>query len=142
MGHSLGGKTAFYSGALDERIKAVIASDFGIGFSFSNWEDPWYLGAKVRDRNLGVRHHELLALTAPRPFLLIAGQCDKRESWQYLREAGKVYSLYGCEHALGMFNHADGHTPTEESLRIAYEWLAEQFDLGRSLDSEGLALTC
>lgn len=129
MGHSLGGKIAFYSGALDERIKAVIASDFGIGFPFSNWEDPWYLGTKVLDAERDIGHHALLALIAPRPFLLIAGQYDKRESRQYLKEAAKVYALYGREHAVGMFDHATGHTPNEESLRIAYEWLAEQFNL-------------
>ncbi|OGV74987.1 MAG: hypothetical protein A3K19_12080 [Lentisphaerae bacterium RIFOXYB12_FULL_65_16] len=129
IGHSLGGKMAFYNGALDERIKAVIASDFGIGYSFTNWQDPWYLGTKVHDPRLGVGHHELLALTAPRAFLLIAGLYDKRESWQYLNEAAKVYALHGREHALGMFDHASGHTPTEESMRIAYEWLTEQFGL-------------
>eukprot|EP01048_Picozoa_sp_COSAG05_P003905 COSAG05_NODE_192_length_14608_cov_6.266386_6_plen_255_part_00 len=31
IGHSLGGKMAFYSGALDERFSATVSSDFGIG---------------------------------------------------------------------------------------------------------------
>jgi hypothetical protein len=129
IGHSLGGKMAFYNGALDDRIKAVIASDFGIGFSFTNWQDPWYLGAKLNDPKLGVGHHELLALTAPRAFLLIAGQFDKRESWQYLNEAATIYALHGCQHALGMLDHASGHSPTEDAMHTAYAWLAEQFGL-------------
>src|SRR5699024_1631668 len=37
MGHSLGGKISFYTAALDDRIKATIVSDFGIGWGFTNW---------------------------------------------------------------------------------------------------------
>ena len=128
-GHSLGGKMAFYTGCLDPRIRATIASDFGIGFTSTNWHDLWYLGDKVRDPNLGVAHHHLLALHAPRPFLLVAGDCDGPQSWQYLNAARPAYALHGRESALGMFDHASGHAPTPESMRIAYRWLAEQFAL-------------
>lgn len=75
-GHSLGGKMAFYAGCLDNRIGAVIASDFGIGFSFTNWEADWYLGPPpYTNRGTGVEltlgHHHLLSLMAPRPFVSI-----------------------------------------------------------------------
>lgn len=129
IGHSLGGKMAFYTGCLDERIQAIIASDFGIGWTFTNWDAPWYLGPQIRDPAFPLAHHQLLALNAPRSFLLIAGQADRPASWQYLLEAKKVYRLYGKEDALGMFDHASGHQPTEESMVLAYQWLAEQFDL-------------
>jgi len=129
IGHSLGGKMAFYNGCLDERIKAIIASDFGIGFGFTNWDAPWYLGDKVHDPGLGLAHHHLLALNAPRSFLIIAGQFDGPASWQYLNEVREIYKLFGREHALGIFDHASGHTPTEEAMRAAYTWLAEQFGL-------------
>jgi hypothetical protein len=74
IGHSLGGKMAFYAGCLDKRIAAVIASDFGIGFSFTNWEADWYLGPPPYiNRGTGVEltlgHHHLLSLMAPRPFV-------------------------------------------------------------------------
>ena len=39
MGHSLGGKMAFYTGCLDERIKVVVASDFGILYDQTNYKD-------------------------------------------------------------------------------------------------------
>jgi predicted esterase len=127
IGHSLGGKMAFYTACLDDRVKATIASDFGIGWDFTNWSDPWYLGDRILAEGFPLAHHQLLALHAPRPFLLIAGQYDKPESWQYLNAARPVYALYGREHALGMLDHASGHQPTEESMRTAYRWLAEQF---------------
>jgi len=129
IGHSLGGKMAFYTGCLDDRIKAVVASDFGIGWNFTNWDDLWYLGKQLHAEGFPLAHHQLLALLAPRSFLLIAGQYDKRESWQYLKAAQPVYRLYGKETAVGMFDHASGHRPTEESMRLAYRWLAEQFAL-------------
>lgn len=129
IGHSLGGKMAFYNGCLDERIKATIASDFGIGFSFTNWSDPWYLGTQIHDPDLGLAHHQLLALHAPRSFLLIAGHYDGPASWQYLDKAHRVYELYDRKHALGCFDHGTGHQPTDESVTLAYRWLAEQFGL-------------
>ena len=42
MGHSLGGKMAFYTGCLDERVRVIVASDFGIGWEQTNWSDIWY----------------------------------------------------------------------------------------------------
>ncbi|MCB1098197.1 MAG: acetylxylan esterase [Verrucomicrobiae bacterium] len=129
IGHSLGGKIAFYTGCLDSRVKATIASDFGIGWDFTNWQDPWYFGHKILTRDFAIAHHQLLALHAPRAFLLIAGQYDKPESWQYLNATKPVYALFGRLHAIGMLDHGSGHQPTEDSIRSAYQWLAEQFRL-------------
>jgi pimeloyl-ACP methyl ester carboxylesterase len=129
MGHSLGGKMAFYAGVLDERIKAIIGSDFGMGWSFTNWDAPWYLGDQIHRPGFTLAHHQLLALHAPRSFLLIGGAADRPATWQYINEAQKAYKLYGRENAVGFFDHASGHSPTPESLVLAYRWLAEQFDL-------------
>lgn len=129
MGHSLGGKMAFYAGCLDPRFKAIISSDFGIGWSFTNWDAPWYLGPQIHRPDFTLAHHHLLALFAPNPFLLIGGEADRPASWQYLDEARKVYALYKKPEAIGFFDHASGHRPTEESMHIAYGWLAEQFHI-------------
>jgi predicted esterase len=129
MGHSLGGKIAFYSGSLDDRFAAAISSDFGMGFGFTNWEAPWYLGERILDADFPLAHHQVLALQAPRPFLLIGGEADRPATWQYIAEAKRIYELYGSSSAVGFFDHASGHRPTEESLHIAYGWLAEQFGL-------------
>ena len=132
MGHSLGGKMAFYAGAFDPRIRAVIASDFGIGLSFTNWDAPWYLGERIHRDDFRLAHHQLLALYAPRSFLLIGGQADRPASWQYLLEAQAVYRLHGRSDAVGFLHHGAGHQPTPESVAAAYRWLAEQFDLPSS----------
>lgn len=131
MGHSLGGKMAFYTGSLDERFKAIVASDFGIGYDFTNWDDIWYLGDKIHELKLNLAHHQLLALHAPGIFLLIAGEYDKAESWQYINEARKVYSLYDREEALAMLHHGTGHRPPVEAMVTTYEWLAEGFGLSK-----------
>ncbi|MFH1476462.1 MAG: dienelactone hydrolase family protein [Verrucomicrobiota bacterium] len=129
IGHSLGGKMAFYTGALDERIKAVIGSDFGMGFGFTNWDAPWYLGDRIHHPDFPWAHQHVLALMAPRAFLLIGGEADRPASWQYLNAVKPVYQLFDRVEALGFFDHASGHRPTETAVRLAYRWLAEQFDL-------------
>ena len=129
IGHSLGGKMAFYAAVFDERITAAISSDFGIGWSFTNWDAPWYFGEQIHAPGLSLNGHHALALIAPRPFLLIAGEADRPESWQHLQQAQQVYRLLDREDALGCFMHMTGHQPTEESIRTAYRWVAEQFEL-------------
>lgn len=118
IGHSLGGKMTLYATAFDPRIKVAVSSEPGIGLSFSNYEDFWYLGEsldKARD------HHELLALIAPRPFLLIGGDsADNDKSWHYINAARSVYPQPGL---LGYLNHRKGHSPTPESIGAAMDWL-------------------
>lgn len=128
-GHSLGGKMTFYAACLDERIRAAVASDFGIGWQSTNWHNLWYLGDKLAAPGFERVHHELLALMAPRPFLLIAGDVDGVESSPYLEAAREVYRLYGQPEALGCFDHDTGHTPTAEAMGLAWRWLAEVFEL-------------
>jgi len=129
IGHSLGGKMAFYTTAFDERITAAISSDFGIGWSFTNWDAPWYFGEQIHREGFALGGHQALALIAPRSFLLIAGDADRPESWQHINEAKCVYRLHGREDAVGCFLHMTGHQPTAASIVAAYRWLAEQFDL-------------
>ncbi len=129
MGHSLGGKMAFYTGALDERVTCVIGSDFGLPWRSTNWDAPWYLGDKIPPDDSAMAHHELLALLAPRPFFLIAGETDSSESWQYLDAARPIYRLHGSDNALGCIDHASGHTPSIAALDIAYAWLGEMYGL-------------
>jgi formylglycine-generating enzyme required for sulfatase activity/pimeloyl-ACP methyl ester carboxylesterase len=124
IGHSLGGKMALYAGAFEPRIRAVVSSELGIGFKFSNYEDYWYLGEKLSTAPPDTDQHELIALIAPRPFLLIGGdEYDKDESWHYINSARAVYELFGESRNVGYFNHHEGHTPTPESISLAFDWL-------------------
>lgn len=129
MGHSLGGKMAFCTSAFDDRIKAVIASDFGIGWSFTNWDDDWYFGKQIHEEGFDLANHQLLALIAPRPFLLIGGEYDHSGSWQYINEAKKVYHLYKKKNQIVFHNHASGHRPPESAVDFAYRWLSKKFSL-------------
>lgn len=123
VGHSLGAKEVLYLAALDERIRASVASEGGIGLSFSNWDAPWYLGPEIRTAEFPHDHHELLALIAPRAFLLVGGDsADGEKSLPYLRAAWEVYRLFTTSPALGLWNHRQGHTvPPEAESRIA-DW--------------------
>ncbi|GAB4159424.1 MAG: prolyl oligopeptidase family serine peptidase [Planctomycetaceae bacterium] len=127
VGHSLGAKETFYLAAFDERIRSAVASEGGIGFSFTNWDAPWYLGKGIHAKNFRRNHHELIALIAPRPFLILAGEkgrgaADGDRTWPFLEAALPVYHLYGKPAPLGLLNHRQGHSiPPKVFERIA-EW--------------------
>jgi len=124
IGHSLGAKLALYAAAFDDRIKVAVASEGGIGLDFSNYDDYWYFGDFIRQLDDGTDQHELLALMAPRPFLLIGGDAyDGDESWYYINAAKQVYRLFDKPQNIGYFNHHSGHSPTPEAVRAAMDWL-------------------
>lgn len=123
VGHSLGGKEVLYLAAFDERIRAAVSSEGGVGLSFSNWDAPWYLGPEIREPQFGHDHHELLALIAPRAFLLIGGDsADGEKSLPYLHVAWQVYRLYADRPALGLWNHRQGHSVPEEAEQRLADW--------------------
>jgi hypothetical protein len=121
IGHSLGGKMALYASAFDDRIAVTVSSEPGIGLSFSNYDDFWYLGENI-DRTRD--HHELLGLIAPRPFLLIGGDsADSDKSWDYINAAKPVYALSGAADRIHFLNHRQGHALTAEATVSAMDWL-------------------
>ncbi len=125
IGHSLGGKMALYAPAFDDRITAVVSNELGIGLTFSNYDDYWYLGDSIHTLEPGTDQHELIALIAPRPFLLIGGdKYDTKQSWYYINAARSVYRLYGNAQNIGYFNHHTGHRPTPDAIWRMNEWLA------------------
>jgi dienelactone hydrolase len=127
IGHSLGGKQSFYLAAFDERIKVTVSSDGGIGTRFSNWHDVWYLGPRIKVLGFPREHHELLAMIAPRAFLLVGGEppegLDGDRSWPFIAAAREVYDLYGKPSRIGHLTHRKGHTVPPEAEQRAYQWL-------------------
>lgn len=129
VGHSLGGKEALYLAAFDDRIRATVASELGIGFSFSNWNAPWYLGPAIEEKDFPLEHHQLVAMIAPKPFLLLAGEsgdgsvADGNRSWPYLEAAHPICRLYGRPVRIGMYNHRQGHTISAATFERLAEWL-------------------
>ena len=123
VGHSLGAKMTLYAAAMDDRINVAVFSEGGIGLKFSNYEDYWYWGESIQEIPEQSDHHELLALIAPRPFLLIGGDdADNDNSWFFVNAAREVYEIYRQPEAIGFYNHRSGHSPTPESVHLALEW--------------------
>lgn len=124
LGHSLGGKEVLYAMAFDQRYRAGVSSEGGIGLKFSNWDALWYLGPKIRELHVQLENHQVLALVAPRPFLLLAGDsADGDQSWAFIEAAKPVYTLLGGSENIGWFNHHGGHNYPPQARAVAEEFL-------------------
>lgn len=145
VGHSYGGKWAMFAACLDEGFACGVWSDPGIAFDEArpnvNYWEPWYFGKDSKfTRKPGVitkknpaagayrelvanGHdlHELMALMAPRPFLVSGGSEDQRERWEPLNRVREVYDLLGASNRVGMTNRPR-HDPTEESNEQIYRF--------------------
>ncbi len=124
LGHSLGGKEALYAMAFDERYKAGVSSEGGIGLKFSNWDAPWYLGVRITHPGFDLENHQVLALVAPRAFLLLAGDsADSDRSWAFIQAVMPVYQLLGAPRNIGWWDHHQGHRYSPEARAVAEEFL-------------------
>ena len=152
MGFSLSAKTAVYVAAFAPEIAATVAIDPHIAVNGgTNWFAPWYLDWLRPFPDIPTSqhtvlsllnpdpsrpgfehdHHELLALAAPRPFLLIGGSgnkednggdSDDRQSWGYYNRAKEVYRLLGVPERLRFVLTTNGHKPT--GPEVDPEWRA------------------
>lgn len=128
FGHSLGAKETLYQLAFDERVRGGVSSEGGVGIPLSNWEAEWYLGANAKKPSFGRDHHELLALIAPRPLLILAGETgrgcvDGERSWPYVLEGQHIARLYGEPVRMGILNHGEGHAVSLPVAERAYQFL-------------------
>jgi hypothetical protein len=124
MGHSLGAKEAFYLGAFDDRVKVIVSNEGGIGIKMSNWDAVWYLSKEID--KFGHKHHEVLSLAAPKPFLLIGGDsADGEHSRPYIDAVKPVYDLYGKKGNLVLHNHGQGHSAIPITEKWTYDWMKE-----------------
>jgi dienelactone hydrolase len=131
IGHSLGAKEVLYAMAFDRRYRAGVFSEGGIGLRMSNWMDPWYLTEKMKAHVPGAQleHHQVMALAAPRPLLIVAGDsADGDPSWTFVKAVLPVYELYGAADRVGMHNHHAKHTFPREARQLAYRWLDHWLD--------------
>jgi hypothetical protein len=127
LGHSLGAKQVLYGMAFDERYRAGVSSEGGIGLKFSNWDAVWYLGPKVRAADFSREHHELLAMIAPRAFLLMGGgSADGEASREFVRAVEPVYRLLGGEGKIQLMNHKLGHAYPPEARKAAEAFLERE----------------
>jgi len=127
-GHSLGAKEVLYLMAFDDRVCAGVFSEGGLGFRSTNWNAPWYLGGAIDDDKFPLNHHQLLAMIAPRPFLVVggesgAGAADGNRSWVLIEAALPVWRLFGEPQRLGLLNHGEGHALSEDTFAKLSQWL-------------------
>jgi hypothetical protein len=145
VGHSYGGKWAMFGAALYEKFACGVWSDPGVLFDEKrpnvNYWEPWYLGedtGPVRKPGVitsenprtgaykklieeGHDLHEILALMAPRPFLVSGGSEDQPERWRALNRVIEVYNLLSASNRVAMTNRPE-HTPTAESNEQIYSF--------------------
>lgn len=121
MGHSLGGKMAFYTGCFDDRIKVIVASDFGILYDQTNWEDAWYWGDKLKAiKENGLSHKDILVYANKKPFCLVSGLYDNDDSRNLLYS---IEEYKDCYDRLLVIDHKTGHNPPIYAREAAYSFL-------------------
>jgi len=124
IGHSLGAKEVLYALAFEPRYQVGVFSEGGIGLRMSNWTDPWYLTERMKKHIPAMEHHQLLALIAPRPILIVGGDsADGDDSWTFIHAALPVFRLLDAEGRIGLINHRAKHTFPREARQTAYRWL-------------------
>jgi dienelactone hydrolase len=168
IGFSLSAKTAVYVAAFCPDIKATVSIDPHIAINGStNWYDTWYLdwghtfpdihtddypipelrntvqsllNPDVDRPGFERNHHELMALCAPRAFMLIGGNCDKEcfdghsddlQSWGYVNRAMEVYEFLGYPELIEFVPTADGHAANGPNIDPAWQrflkrWLTSE----------------
>ena len=124
IGFSLGAKEVLYAMAFEPRYKVGVFNEGGIGLRMSNWTDPWYLTEKMKEHIPASENHQVLALAAPRPVLILGGDsADGAASWPFVKAALPVYELFGAGNRIGLFNHKGKHSFPREGRDLAYRWL-------------------
>ena len=163
IGFSLSAKAALYVAAFAPEVRASIAIDPHLAMhGDTNYHDPWYLDwkrkfASIQSDHYPVaelrgtiwslldadpsrpgferNHHELLALCAPKAFMLIGCSMDKiksahsdnLQSWGYFNRAKEVYQLLGIPERLRFTPSTEGHRATSPRTDRAWQQFFEQW---------------
>ncbi len=128
LGHSLGGQQAVFTAAMDERIRAGVSS-----CGFASYETIFrdrinhnyaaYVPGLLRYAEVG----DVLALAAPRPFLVLAGNADRIFPFDGIvasvERARERYRALDAEDRLGFISVDAGHAFSDDLRERAYAWL-------------------
>jgi hypothetical protein len=138
VGFSLGAKEVLYAMAFEPRYQVGVFNEGGIGLRMSNWMDPWYFGDALKAKVPALEHHQVMALIAPRPFLVMGGDsADGAASWAFVKAVLPVYDLFGAGDRIGLHNHKGKHTFPTEARRLAYRWLDHWLQFTPAKDEVG-----
>ena len=166
IGFSLGAKAALYVAGFAPEITACVSVDPHVSLHGStNWHEPWFLDWQGKYPDIRTdaypvpelrgtvwslldadparpgferNHHEVMALCAPRAFLLIGcsmdkksgGHSDDQQCLGYFKRARQVYQLLGIPERLEFFGTDEGHRAVSPRIDPAWQgflvkWLKE-----------------
>jgi hypothetical protein len=163
-GCSYGDKMALWAGALDQRIALTIAQESGGGgapawrtsedyeasggdvesIDDTNW--GWFMDSLINTREphkLPHDHHELIALVAPRAFIVLPG--DPGNAWlgansayRSFMAARQVWQAMGIPDNAGLVTHDRGgaHCSASSAQRQAAQAFVDRFLLGSSANTD------
>jgi dienelactone hydrolase len=127
IGHSLGGQQTMFTTAMDERIRAAVSS-CGFASYASLFRDrinhnyAAYVPGLLRFGEVG----DVLALAAPRPFLVLAGNADRIFPFDGIvasvERARERYRALDAEERLGFVPVDAGHAFSDDMRQRAYAW--------------------
>lgn len=142
LGYSLGGAVGLYSAALDQRIAGMISV---AGFTpmrtdvagrgtlgIESWSHlhgliprlGFFMGSEDR---IPVDFHEVIAVIAPRPVLVIAPEMDKDahpgDIVKAVDHARKIFELHGQGQKLGIYTPKDYNRFAPSMRDEVYRWL-------------------
>lgn len=127
IGHSLGGQQTMFTTAMDERIRAAVSS-CGFASYVSLFRDrinhnyAAYVPGLLRYGEVG----DVLALAAPRPFLVLAGNADRIFPYDGIvasvERARERYRALDAEEKLGFVPVDAGHAFSDDMRQRAYAW--------------------
>lgn len=127
IGHSLGGQQTLFTTAMDERVRAAVSS-CGFASYASLFRDrinhnyAAYVPGLLRFGEVG----DVLAMAAPRPFLVLAGNADRIFPYDGIVatvERGRErYRALGAEDNLAFAPIDGGHAFSDAMRERAYAW--------------------
>jgi len=145
IGHSLGGHSAVFFAAMDERVKACVSSCGVTAWNLDpnrlNWSrnkpGQYVYFPKLRafwesGRNAPLDFHEVFSLIAPRACLNISAVGNDScfpvfEPFAELYvQVERVYKLLRAEGQFACYFHSEAHSFNRSPRELAYAWMAEK----------------
>jgi hypothetical protein len=135
IGNSLGGRSVIYLAAMEERLKAAVAST-GISPNITNVfrntaadvSSSPLLNAEIQKTGKPVfEYQEMMALCAPRALLMLEPFNDAYNPYihpvlECFEKASKVFTLYNKNDHLSILVHGEGHNTPSDMREYAYKW--------------------
>jgi dienelactone hydrolase len=129
VGHSMGGSTALFHAALDQRVRFACASG-----AAATYRAKMAAGTGIEASLLipGIRKvadiDDIATLIAPRPLLLVSASEDpySQDADAIAARARSTYAALGAKDALRHVRFSGGHALTKERVDLIQDWVLAQ----------------